>query len=889
AAGMTVDDLRRLAATPDAGAALDQIRAHCLEMANEDLRGWTPHRLQHYWGIVQWGSRVASLASSPISRDHFELLDQLQCNLSSLKRGSRASELARQLRDEMVPQLRRALVTAYYAPQRRTLLDAIDRFDALYRKRKRLGGMLDFADLEEFAVRLLEDKREIREQVRRQFDQILMDEFQDTNGQQSRLLELLRSENRFYAVGDINQSIYGFRHADPEVFRGYRDSVVRDGKRLAELRENWRSRAAILRAVTAAFRDTAGVEPHQFVPAREFDAKAEPSVEVISAVGPDVDSAMAIEAQWVARRIVELCETARPADIALLFRTTTPMPVFARALDAAGIPYAIAGGRGFYEEQEITDLIHLLRIVANPRDEISLAAVLRSPLAGMSDDVLLRLRSFGNLADGIEHVDEVATVRDRLRRDRSERDLISADRILMRWMDETGYELALTPRARSNVDKFLNFVRDAAGRMPIDRMVDEIAVLRASDPREADPAGEDAGNAVRLQTIHSAKGLEFPVVFLPALHTGVQNETGVMAFSRRHGIGLRWRNPASTDAISDGPHKALREELREQREHESHRLLYVAMTRAGEHLVLSCSATLRAVSGWAELIANQWNLDLRTPTEGRRIEARESFDVRLVVTTAAPELVRLPAREAAADPFELLDAAQIEEQHDSAVSVTSVALFAHCPRRYYLARYIGWQREARAILDEEADESHEPDELDATEFGSQVHALLAGTAIENPDPQAVVLAERFRGSKLGMRAASTLLAAREFDIMLAVDDVVLRGQIDLWFEDRGELILVDYKTDSVTAEEAAERAGSYRIQMQLYALALERFTGRPPDRAYLYFLRPDVPVEVELSGGSAVEAVRALKKAQSNLDFPLHEGDHCRRCPFFRGLCPAGL
>src|SRR5690606_1901768 len=111
--------------------------------------------------------------------------------------------------------------------------------DAAYRREKQAAGALDYADLEEFTVRLLECHSEVRARVQAQFSRVLMDEFQDTNGLQARLLELVRPPEGFYAVGDINQSIYGFRHAEPAVFARYRDEVEASGRPLVDLRENF--------------------------------------------------------------------------------------------------------------------------------------------------------------------------------------------------------------------------------------------------------------------------------------------------------------------------------------------------------------------------------------------------------------------------------------------------------------------------------------------------------------------------------------------------------------------------------------------------------------------------------------------------------------------------
>jgi CRISPR/Cas system-associated exonuclease Cas4 (RecB family) len=125
---------------------------------------------------------------------------------------------------------------------------------------------------------------------------------------------------------------------------------------------------------------------------------------------------------------------------------------------------------------------------------------------------------------------------------------------------------------------------------------------------------------------------------------------------------------------------------------------------------------------------------------------------------------------------------------------------------------------------------------------------------------------------------------------MSVEDLVVRGQVDLWFVEGGELVIVDYKTDSVTASEAHQRAQDYALQLRLYAMAVERVAGRRVDRAWLHFLRPNVPVEVDLAPSlleSPEQIVRDFQEAQSKGEFPLNEGERCLRCPFYKDLCPA--
>ncbi|HEX5430748.1 MAG TPA: PD-(D/E)XK nuclease family protein, partial [Bryobacteraceae bacterium] len=233
-----------------------------------------------------------------------------------------------------------------------------------------------------------------------------------------------------------------------------------------------------------------------------------------------------------------------------------------------------------------------------------------------------------------------------------------------------------------------------------------------------------------------------------------------------------------------------------------------------------------------------------------------------------------PAAELAIEPC------KPDGQYDSSAAVTSVALFHACPRKCYLSRYLGLQEENRAAWDSRLPSRGRQE---AVLLGVQVHAALAGAAVESGE--AMEFVARFQSSELGQRAERAARREREFDFLLALQDVVLRGQIDLWFEEAGELILVDYKTDRDESGFA-----EYALQLRLYALALERYAGRLPDRAVLCYLRSRAMRDVSLTPAdleSARLAVRAFALAQNSLEFPMKEGEQCRRCSFFGGSCPA--
>ena len=231
-----------------------------------------------------------------------------------------------------------------------------------------------------------------------------------------------------------------------------------------------------------------------------------------------------------------------------------------------------------------------------------------------------------------------------------------------------------------------------------------------------------------------------------------------------------------------------------------------------------------------------------------------------------------------------------QDQHDSTASITDISVFAQCPRKYFLSRYIGWNAASRTFVDIEDLPRTETGELEASEIGTQVHKILAGIPVQDPAAESVELADRFLTSALSKRASRATRKEHEYDFLVSIDGLVLRGQIDLWFEQNRELILVDYKTDRVRAPIEPRRVHSYELQLRLYAIALEQIAGRPVTLAYLHFLRPDEFLDVDLSPlqlNSAREQVRAFISAQDALEYPLNTGEHCFRCEYYKEICPA--
>jgi ATP-dependent exoDNAse (exonuclease V) beta subunit len=390
-------------------------------------------------------------------------------------------------------------------------------------------------------------------------------------------------------------------------------------------------------------------------------------------------------------------------------------------------------------------------------------------------------------------------------------------------------------------------------------------------------------------------------VFVAALQKGVEGDPPVVAFSRHIGMGARWRNPAAksegrSKEKDDRFERAIREERGRREAEEANRLLYVAMTRAEQRLVLSFSGNGKRLDNWAERVAASLHLNVQQPCDETLTYVspyEEEWPLRVLVADRAPELLVSSSAGAAGERSanEWLPRPQTPEQHDGNVTVTALAEFACCPRRYFLGEYLGFTGRRASTPSEPRRHDDPPRELPADEFGTQVHELLAGKSIPDADPEAIRLADRFRSGPLGRCLANATRIEREFDFLLAVQGVVVRGQIDLWFEEGGRLEIVDYKTDDVPVDAASRRAQDYALQLRVYAMAIERLTGRAADRAWLHFLRPNVVVEVDLAPSlldAPEQAIGDFVASQESLEFPLHESDACLRCSYYRGLCPAG-
>lgn len=537
-------------------------------------------------------------------------------------------------------------------PQVAALAQLTIDFSLAFSRMKREKALVDFSDLEHLCLAVLrksEDEpttpSEVADALQEKYVEIMVDEYQDTNGVQEAILQLIvrRERPNLFAVGDVKQSIYRFRLAEPELFlEKYRGYPLRADSCRIDLAQNFRSRDGVLAAVNQVFSQllTPTVTELEYGPAEHLNPGADyppppgeglaGPVEVLlldrdaeTAAAPDDDSAFAAEARAIARRILELLSEERWVfdketkeyrrltwrDIVVLLRSVRgKADVLQETLRANGIPVYADQSGGYFAEPEIKIMLALLQVIDNPRQDIALAAVLRSPLGGFAADELARIRLL-EPADDLWTALQAAAASDdkefakRIRcfcgqldawRDLARRRGVP-DLIWQIYRDSGYYELvagmpggalrqanlrALYDRARQyeatnfrGLFRFLRFIQ---------RMQDggaDLAVARTLGEGE---------NVVRVMSIHKSKGLEFPVVIVADLGKpfNLMDARQTVLCHKKLGVGPFVTQPELRYKYSNLARLAIAHQLVMETKAEELRILYVAMTRAREKLIL---------------------------------------------------------------------------------------------------------------------------------------------------------------------------------------------------------------------------------------------------------------------------------------------------------------
>jgi len=692
---------------------------------------------------------------------------------AELRRGAKAlaGEAAEAYRTALAA-YRQACADHHAGPAVGLLAGLLGAFTDAYATEKAARAGLDFDDLE-LAVRdlLLAPDRRARQRWAERFALIMVDEFQDTNRLQLDVLEALERDNLF-AVGDELQSIYGFRHADVGIFRARRAAL--GPERVRGLRTNFRSARELLDVLNATFapvleaaftpleagRARGGEELRLFDPDGAGDGAPpvellltdtegwEPLEERLGLAAPDRQPWRRAEARLVAQRLREEVDAGRrPGDVVVLVRATASLRLFEDALEAQGLPTYVVGGRGYWSAEQVRDGLAYLAVLANPRDEASLYAVLASPLCGVGADALVLLAEAGRAggrgpwaelrawAGGgrADHPLAALPAAEQARlaafaafleaeRERAQRDPVQT--LLERAITATGYDLAVLrrrggERRLANLRKLMRLAREherAEGR-DLRAFLLDAAEQDVPQAREGEAPLEAEGlDAVRLMTIHRAKGLEFPVVCVADLGRAPGGTRPPLLVGADGRVGLRLRALGTGESVPALAYGDLAAEAGQAEAEEERRLVYVAATRAEDRLILSGGLPLARLDGAARsggppmawlapaVLGEQGAPEAERPDvvrerdwAGRTARVRVRVNAPATLGRVLTEAALAPApRAAAAGPGTALPAApKVVPGHPPPanpaahrLSYTAIQDHARCGYRHYLRRVL---------------------------------------------------------------------------------------------------------------------------------------------------------------------------------------------------------
>ena len=511
-------------------------------------------------------------------------------------------------------------------------------FDRLYREEKRHRGIVSYNDIERYAYEILwqgGERTDVAKSQRERYAAIYIDEYQDVNSLQNKIFEALSRENNRFMVGDIKQSIYGFRSARPDIFASLKEkypplSESHGDTAAVFMSNNFRCDEAIVDYVNSVFDkmfslvgENIGYEAGDRLVFAKADKTAEeyvrPALCMISKGGAEIGEEVITEPQLVAMKIRELLDRGKlndgspvkPSDIVIIMRNTTHSKEYAAALSEVGVPSVISDEKSFFLSREVLLTLCLLNSIDNPRRDVYLAGLMCSPLYSFTPDDLYLIRHGGgcetlyedlvayvkanpDFAKGIDFLHSLSHYR-------AIAEGISVDKLLYRLYSETGL-LALAARSggKDNLMLLYDWARTFVagsykGLFSFLSFINSIVGERTTfdDSRES---GER--EAVEIITCHKSKGLEYPIVFLAECGARFKNHDAAdrLVFAENFGISVRLRTPSGLALVNNPIQGIINHYISEKDYEEELRVLYVALTRARERLFITgeCSTKKRA-------------------------------------------------------------------------------------------------------------------------------------------------------------------------------------------------------------------------------------------------------------------------------------------------------
>lgn len=840
------------------------------------------------------------------------------------------------------------------------LIGLTEEFMERYSQRKIRENLMDYDDMEHFALRLLidhwdENDNPVPSQIALEksmdFEEIYIDEYQDSNFIQDAILRSVSREaedgHNMFMVGDVKQSIYSFRLARPELFleKYHRYQGPEKEYQLIELRNNFRSRREVLQFTNDIFyqimHESLGnieyTKEAALVPTMEFPESSGMTAEILlidqEEVSQSEENALVLEARMIAGKIKEMVDGEDPLmvmgedeqgnrvlrnvcykDIVILLRSMKgKAEVFQKELMDAGIPAFCDNQTGYFDTVEIRTLLSLLSVVDNVYQDIDLAAVLRSPIIGMTEEDLgwLKIKGksehlYGCLTAVQDQMPLAKKALNYLEHLREEKTCLPLNELIWLALDESGYfyYAGSMPQGKKRQGNILMLIEQAKAfeNNQVKGLFHFVRYMKQRreynmDFGEASVLGEDQ-DLVRISSIHKSKGLEYPVVFVSNLHKrfNQQDSSGKIIFHPDYFVGADMIDPVHRIRRTTILKSMICRQMKKEALGEELRVLYVAMTRAKEKLILTGIKTKE--------------IDWNRKKEISYIDLLESNSYYDWISKA---LVHVPTEDFQLQIYHLEDFAwqqekeEIERQLDKQIFLARIAGEEESRqeeirrlRETFAYQYVN-QAETRGQLKYSVSEikrmSQTADEEEETMFPARepekripkfisqekkISAVSRGTAVHKVfelldlgrtysygelDEQIRLWISQgaigeeydkviwrkdilaFLESDLGKRvrkAASQKKVWKEKQFVMGVpfsemseDEesssyVVVQGIIDLYFEEEDGLVLVDYKTDRIKDQDSSILVRRYKVQLDYYRRALEQMTGKKVKECYIY-------------------------------------------------------
>lgn len=743
-------------------------------------------------------------------------------------------------------------------------------YQTIVKGMKRDSNAIDFEDMIAIVHDLfVREPGTVKQEFTDSYRYILVDEFQDTDAVQSDIIWRMAGEEeakeRLFIVGDPKQSIYLFRNVDVSMFKDFQGRINDMlGGRSIHLDTNYRSSPQVIEFVNHVFGQLMGEARerwefrYQEMRCCEERMKDEGSVELL--LLPEEGGS---EADFVARRIRDIVDngsravfwsedgkkhldTPRPAgygDIAILLRAKTRLHALEDALGRYGIPYRVHGGLGFFERQEIIDLTVLLSFLSNEDDDLSLYGVLRSPYFAFSDEQFFHMlgRRHGSLWNELKaYAADAEDEHTRASVNRLDRWLHYAPRLTVPQLLSMVYResgifavygaLPDGEQMIANLEKLLSMVRNAhsSGFLSLSEFKRWMELSMEAGAKEGLAQLAGGEGSVKVMTVHAAKGLEFPIVFVPEMNFIRNDDPSLLLFSEDMGLGADAPDPTDGYKLKASmPKRLISRELGSKGSAERKRLLYVALTRAKDHLVM-CGSMPNEKDQEKELWIN-WI------TQAASIGPEDiGSGVKVISSKLSMSIVQDPmafeAEERDTATGSLLGP---EELSGSIVPRPKIEVVPTPPPRSPSKAHERRRTDPTVRERSEPPQIVEKGEMSYLDIptvrGTIIHEVLSGKEAStvlrrygitdaSREREFSAMYERLMSEPMMVGAKAVF---RELAFMAKVDGEVYKGRIDMLVQSEdGSWLVVDHKTGRFDDEIGEGKVKEYRLQMEIYEKAI---------------------------------------------------------------------